>query len=174
MPEERAARRPPARVLGIDPGSVVTGYGVVEMDGGRLIHVASGVIRPRAGAAFVDRLTAIFDGLSEVIVQLAPTAAAVESIPHARHAVSALKLGHARGVAMLAAARAGLPLTEHNPLEVKKALVGYGKAEKDQVHAMVQRLLGVRLEGPMDRSDALAVAICHLHASRTRALLEGR
>lgn len=173
MGDGEAGRRPP-RVLGVDPGSVVTGYGIVELVGGRLVHVVSGVIRPPAKASFAERLSLIYDGLEEVIRLHAPTAAAVESIPHARHAVSALKLGHARGVVLLAVTRGKLVVTEHNPLEVKKALVGYGKAEKSQVHEMVQRLLGVRLAGPMDRSDALAVAICHLHSARTLSRLEGR
>ena len=151
-------------MLGIDPGSRFTGYGVVESQGSRLIHIDSGVIRAGTQASLEVRLLKIFSGLEAVLARHNPVAVAVESIPHARNAQSALKLGHARGVALLVAARAQLPLTEHNPMEVKKAIAGYGRADKDQVHAMVERLLGLTIDGPRDRSDALAVAICHLHA----------
>ncbi len=152
-------------VLGIDPGSVITGFGAVRMEGQRLVYVDCGVVRTPSRLPFPDRLSRIYDGLEKVIARIDPDAVALESVFHARHAASALKLGHARGVAMLAVIRAGLPIHEYPPARVKSAVAGSGRADKKQVRMMVETLLGQRLDQPDDASDALAVAICHLHSS---------
>lgn len=164
-----------SRALGIDPGSRATGYGVVELAGSRLVHVDHGVLRPPAGAAVPERLAFIFRGLAEVVERHRPGEVGVESIFQARNAQSALVLGQARGVALLAAELAGLPLVEYTPMQVKLAVVGYGRAEKGQVQEMVRRLLALPEAAPTDASDALAVALCHLQTSRvTRAYLDRR
>jgi crossover junction endodeoxyribonuclease RuvC len=150
------------RVIGIDPGTLVTGFGVVELSGSRLVHLASGIISPGAGE-LPGRLTAIFDALDRAIAEHQPAAVAVEDLFHARNAKSALMLGHARGVALLAAGRAGLPVFAYAPPLVKKAVTGHGRAEKHQVQRMVTALLGLAAEPTEDAADALAVAICHCH-----------
>ena len=152
-------------VFGIDPGSVVTGYGAVSSTGGRLVCVDCGVVKTPSRWAFPDRLKTIHEGLVETIERNQPEAVAVESVFHARHAASALKLGQARGVALLAAAQAGLPIHEYAPAQVKRAVTGSGRADKDQVRQMVETLLGRKIDLPADATDALAVAICHSHAS---------
>ncbi|MBI4470711.1 MAG: crossover junction endodeoxyribonuclease RuvC [Acidobacteria bacterium] len=153
------------RVLGIDPGSERTGFGVVESDGRSHRLVEFGAIHSGRGA-FPDRLVRIERMLREVIVRTAPDVVAVEEAFHAVNVKSALKLGHARGVAILAAARDGIPIFEYSPLEVKSATVGYGRAEKHQVQEMVRLLLGLKESPqPFDAADALAVAICHIHHS---------
>jgi len=159
---------PAATVLGIDPGSVATGYGVVTLRGSSLVHVESGVVRTDPKAPMSERLDTIFTGLVRVIERAAPGEAAIETVYHAHSVPSALKLGQARGVALLAAARGGLPVSEYAPSEVKKAVVGFGGAEKAQVQQMVAALLGIRFEGRFDTTDALALAICHLHAAAFR------
>lgn len=152
------------KVLGIDPGSERTGYGCVESDGRRHRLVGCGAVRAGAGATFPDRLSIIYRALTALIAEHDPSCVAIENVFHAVNARSALKLGHARGVAMLAAVEAGLPVFEYTPTEVKRAVVGYGRAEKPQVGQMVKLLLGLdRVPTPHDASDALAVAICHLH-----------
>jgi crossover junction endodeoxyribonuclease RuvC len=153
------------RIFGIDPGSERTGYGCVEADGRRLTLVSVGVIRARPEDALPDRLARIHAELSALIGAARPAAVAIESIFHAVNARSALKLGHARGVAVLAAAQAGCAVIEYAPTEVKRAVVGYGRADKPQVQQMVKLLLGLaRVPSPHDAADALAVAICHLHS----------
>lgn len=159
------------RALGIDPGSRVTGYGVVEMVGNRLIHVANGAIVTPLKESMAARLAAIHHGLAEVVAAYRPTEVGIESIFQARNPRSALLLGQARGVALLAAELAGLPLVEYTPMQVKAAVVGYGKAEKHQVQEMVRRLLALPGEPRSDAADALAVAICHLQTSRTTRVL---
>jgi len=156
------------RILGIDPGSRATGWAVVEIAGSRLTRVASGALRPADGA-LPGRLCEIFDGLAAAIERTAPDTAALESIFSARGARSALLLGHARGVALLACARAGLATAEYAPSQVKGAVVGYGAAPKDQVARMVARLLGLPALPGGDEADALAVAICHGHSARSLA-----
>jgi crossover junction endodeoxyribonuclease RuvC len=152
------------RIFGIDPGSVRTGFGCVESDGSRHRLVRCGAIAVPARAAFPDRLRHIHAALVELLAECRPDAVAVESLFHAVNARSALQLGHARGVALLAAAQAGLAITEYPPAEVKRAVVGYGRAEKQQVQHMVSLLLGLaEPPQPFDASDALAVAICHVH-----------
>jgi crossover junction endodeoxyribonuclease RuvC len=152
------------RVFGIDPGSQRTGYGCVESDGHRHRLVSCGTIRTTDAATFPDRLSTIYRGLSAVIRECEPECVAVENVFHATNVRSALKLGYARGVALLAAVEAGLTIVEYTPAEVKRAVVGYGRAEKTQVQQMIKCLLGLeRPPASYDASDALAVAICHLH-----------
>ena len=160
-------------VLGIDPGSVATGYGAITSEGNRLVYVECGVIKTRSRDPFPQRLAEIFDGIRHVVDRLQPQAAAIEAVFHARHASSALKLGHARGVAMLAVVLAGIPLHEYPPAQIKNAVAGTGRADKKQVRMMVETLLGQRFEQPDDATDALATAICHLHASPLRDRLAG-
>jgi len=154
------------RVFGIDPGSERTGYGCVESDGSRHRLVTCGAIRTPALASFPDKLLAIHAGLSALLAECRPDGVAIENLFHAVNVRSALKLGHARGVAMLAAVEAGLPVAEYTPAEIKRAVVGYGRAEKPQVQHMVKLLLGLsEAPSPHDAADALAVAICHVHAN---------
>jgi crossover junction endodeoxyribonuclease RuvC len=150
------------RVLGIDPGTLATGYGVVDVAGSDIVHVASGLVTPPPGT-ITARLTAVFQALEQVISANCPQEVAVEDLFHARNARSALLLGHARGVALVAAGRAGLPVYAYAPPLVKKAVVGHGRADKRQVQEMVRALLGLATEPAEDAADALAVAICHCH-----------
>ncbi|MGE0450396.1 MAG: crossover junction endodeoxyribonuclease RuvC [Vicinamibacterales bacterium] len=153
------------RIFGIDPGSERTGYGCVDTDGSRHRMLASGAIKTPAAASFPQKLLTIHAGLAALLSEHRPDCVAIENLFHAANARSALKLGHARGVAMLAAVEAGLPVVEYTPAEVKRAVVGYGRAEKHQVQQMVKLLLGLAVEPtPYDASDALAVAICHGHS----------
>ena len=156
------------RILGLDPGLRTTGWGVVEVDGARIRHVANGRIVPDAEAPLPARLVAIFDGLEEVLARHRPQSAAVEETFVNANPSSTLRLGFARGVALLAPARLGIEVAEYATTAVKKSVVGVGRADKVQVQAMVQRLLpGVRLDGA-DAADALAVALCHGHHVQTR------
>lgn len=159
------------RVLGIDCGTEYTGYGVVEESReGRLICHAVGAIRLNSREPLPTRLHSIFCRLTELIQQHRPDDVAIEDVFYAVNVKSALKLGQVRGVAMLAAAAAGLPVAEYAPLAIKSAVVGYGRAEKSQVQQMVSRLLGLQsLPEPSDAADALAIAICHLHTAATLA-----
>ena len=155
------------RVLGVDPGSLVTGFGVVEEDAGRLHAVAWGAIRTTARQPLGQRLKRIYDGLSEAVQTWQPDAVSVEQVFFADNPKTALTLGHARGVALLTVANAAVPLVEYSALQIKMAVVGYGRAAKSQVQQMVQTLL--RLDErphPTDAADALAAAICHLHTHR--------
>jgi crossover junction endodeoxyribonuclease RuvC len=158
------------RIFGIDPGSERTGYGCVETDGSRHRMVACGAISAPPLAAFPDKLLQIHSRLTALLSECRPEAVAIENLFHAVNVRSALKLGHARGVAMLAAVEAGVPVFEYTPAEIKRAVVGYGRAEKPQVQHMVKLLLGLAAApSPHDAADALAVAICHVHATpRTR------
>ncbi len=154
------------RILGIDPGSVRTGYGCVDSDGSRCQMVCSGVVAMSARLSFPDRLLAIHGSLSKTLDEVRPDCVAVESLFHAVNARSAFALAHARGVIVLAATQAGVPIVEYAPAEVKRAVVGYGRAEKRQVQHMVRLLLGLAdLPTPYDVADALAIAICHAQAS---------
>jgi crossover junction endodeoxyribonuclease RuvC len=154
------------RIFGIDPGSERTGYGWVETDGRRHQLVAWGAISALAGDAFPQRLARIHRELSALLATCQPDCVAIESIFHAVNARSALKLGHARGVAILAAVESGCAVVEYTPAEIKRAVVGYGRAEKHQVQQMIKLLLGLdKAPSPHDAADALAVAICHLHST---------
>lgn len=159
------------RIIGIDPGLRNLGWGIIDSDGSRISHVANGVIHG-AGEALADRLLALFDGLSEVIERHAPEAAAVEQTFVNRDGAGTLKLGQARGVAMLVPARAGLAVGEYAPNQVKKTVVGVGHADKRQIDHMVRlQLPGVEIAGP-DAADALAIALTHAHFSRSAGRLE--
>jgi crossover junction endodeoxyribonuclease RuvC len=156
------------RIFGIDPGSERTGYGCVETDGFRHRLLDCGAITSPAMTSFPDRLLAIHTRLAELLRQLGPDCVAIENLFFATNVKSALKLGHARGVAMLAAVEAGVPVMEYTPAEIKRAVVGYGRAEKHQVQQMVKVILGLsEVPSPHDAADALAVAICHVHSHRT-------
>jgi crossover junction endodeoxyribonuclease RuvC len=156
------------RIFGIDPGSRRTGYGCVERIGSRHALVACGALAGPATGTFPDKLKAIHAGLAALLAQHRPDCVAIEDIFHLRHARnprSALKLGEARGIALLAASEAGIPVAEYAPAAVKRAVVGYGRAEKHQVQQMVKLILGLpALPSPHDAADALAVAICHIHS----------
>ena len=157
------------RVLGIDPGRVNMGWGIIVADGSRLRHVANGIIRSQA-QTLAGRLCELHRGLAAVIADHAPDAAAVEQTFVNKDAVGTLKLGQARGVALLAPAQAGLDVGEYAPNAVKKAIVGAGHAQKQQVEYMVRLTLpGVDLAGP-DAADALAIAICHARHLQSRVL----
>ena len=158
-------------ILGIDPGLRNTGWGVIESDGNRLKHLAHGTVTSDAAFDLAQRLAQLHDGLFEVVKQWQPQACAVEETFVNRNPVSTLKLGQARGVALLVPARAGLVVAEYAPNHIKKALVGVGHAEKAQVHAMVARLLHGAAKAGSDAADALAVAICHAHQARSRFVL---
>ncbi len=150
------------RIVGIDCGTERTGFGVIDSDGRSHQFVTAGVIRTKTADCLSSRLKQIGDDLEKVLVDFAPQAMAVEEVFYSVNAKSALKLAHVRGVALLIAARAGLPVSEYSALEVKMSVVGYGRAEKSQVQMMVQSLLRISSEFPsFDASDALAVAICH-------------
>jgi crossover junction endodeoxyribonuclease RuvC len=152
------------RIFGIDPGSVRTGYGCVETDGVRHRLIACGILTGPPRAALPDRLAAIHAGLTDLLRDLAPACVVIENLFHAKNVRSALVLGHARGVAVLAAVQAGLPVLEYTPAEIKQAIVGFGRADKVQVQLMIKLLLGLgRPPAPHDAADALAVAICHAH-----------
>jgi crossover junction endodeoxyribonuclease RuvC len=153
-------------VFGVDPGSLRTGYGCIDTDGSRHRLVACGVIITPAGASFPEKLLEIHSALARLLRKHRPDCVVVENVFHATNVRSALKLGHARGVALLAAVEGGYPVIEYAPAEIKLALVGYGRAEKSQVGEMVRLLLGLdAVPQPHDASDALAVAICHVHTS---------
>lgn len=153
------------KVFGIDPGSERTGYGCVESDGSRHRLVACGAIVTSPRLGFPAQLLRIHKQLTALLAEHRPECVAVESIFHAVNVRSALKLGHARGVAVLAAVEGGYDCAEYTPAEIKRAVVGYGRAEKHQVQEMVRLLLGLsEAPKPHDAADALAVAICHLHS----------
>ncbi len=153
------------KIFGIDPGSQRTGYGCVETDGSRHRMVVCGAISAPPHATFPEKLLVIHTRLAALLVECRPDAVAIENLFHATNVRSALKLGHARGVAMLAAVEAGVTVVEYTPAEIKRAVVGYGRADKQQVQQMVRILLGLtETPSPHDAADALAVAICHVHA----------
>ena len=160
--------------LGIDPGTAITGYGLVREQDDRLVLVDCGVITTAVGQALPLRLQAIYRGLRDLVHRFQPGEAAVEELFFSRNARTALAVGHARGVALLALADAGLPIAEYKPMQVKQAITGYGGADKQQVQEMVRLLLDLEsAPQPDDAADAVAIAICHVHASRLAALLSG-
>ena len=159
------------KVFGIDPGSARTGYGCVQSDGSRHRMIACGAITIAASNSFPEKLKVIHAELGTLLAEHRPDYVAIENLFHAVNARSALKLGHARGVAMLAAVEAGVPIVEYTPAEVKQSIVGYGRAEKEQVQSMIQLLLGLsEPPSPFDASDALAIAVCHLHRMNLRGV----
>ena len=161
------------RILGIDPGLRTTGFGVIEAEGSRLAYVASGTIRTDAlpNGDLPGRLKVLFEGVREVVARYAPQCAAVEIVFVNVNPQSTLLLGQARGAALAALVASGLPVSEYTALQMKKAVVGHGQAKKEQVQAMVQRLLGLASVPGKDAADALGLAICHAHAAGTFAAL---
>jgi crossover junction endodeoxyribonuclease RuvC len=158
--------------IGIDPGTAITGYGLVrELADGSLEMVDYGVIQTSAGQAMPDRLVLLYQELKQIILLHEPQSGAVEKLFFARNVRTALSVGQARGIALLALAESGVSIAEYSPNEIKQAVAGYGGAEKMQVQMMVQALLDLeQIPQPDDAADALAVAICHLHSARMRAL----
>ena len=154
------------KVFGVDPGSDRTGYGCIDTDGSRHRLVACGAIATSPRDSFPDKLLTIYRALGRLLTEHRPECVAVENVFYAVNVRSALKLGHARGVALLAAVEHGLPVIEYAPAEIKRAVVGYGRADKHQVGEMVRLLLGLDvIPEPHDASDALAAAICHVHSA---------
>jgi crossover junction endodeoxyribonuclease RuvC len=167
------------RVFGIDCGTEVTGFGVVEScDGARepaLKAIVVGAIRLAKARPLPERLDQVFRELSGELERWRPDTVAIEEVFYSVNAKSALKLGQVRGVALLAAARLGIPVAEYAPLKIKSSVVGYGLAQKEQVQFMVARLLGLsEPPQPADAADALAIAICHIHTAQTLAMQEAR
>ena len=159
------------RVLGVDPGTRTTGYGVIDKQGSSLHMVTFGVVAPGGKPPLPERLKIIHDGLAEVIAAWHPEVLSLEEAFYGKSVQSTLRIGEARAMALLCAAEAGIPVAQYAPAMVKRAAVGHGGAHKSQVQAMVQRLLGLAaLPEPEDAADALAIAICHCHRSNLRAL----
>lgn len=154
------------RILGIDPGSRITGYGVIESDGRKSIHIASGCIRMQQ-KEMPERLGEIYRGVSQVIAEYSPSEMAVEEVFVAKNPSSALKLGHARGAAVCAGVMAGLPIAEYTPRMIKQTVVGTGAADKEQVQHMIKLILQIKEKLSADQADALAVAISHAHSNST-------
>jgi crossover junction endodeoxyribonuclease RuvC len=152
------------RVLGIDPGSRITGYGIIDSFGNRLVHVDNGAVFTDTEKDFPSRLHRIYRQLTEIISEYRPEAVAVENIFFAKNVQSALKLGQARGAAIVAGVNAGLPVYEYTALQVKQAVVGHGKSAKVQVQQMLKVLLNLPETAQEDASDALAVAVCHANS----------
>jgi crossover junction endodeoxyribonuclease RuvC len=162
------------RIIGLDPGLNRTGWGIIEADGNRLRHIANGAVSTDPAFSLSERLTTLYDGLSALIADWSPDEAAVEEAFLNKNPLSTIKLGSARGVVLLAPAKAGLAVSEYPANLVKKSVVGAGHAAKEQVQMMVSVLLpGVKLAGA-DAADALAVAICHAHHAQTRARVGGK
>jgi crossover junction endodeoxyribonuclease RuvC len=173
VPSRRYSLKPPARssgakkfVLGIDPGSYFCGYGLLEIKGNDIGYAASGRIGLSKKDPLEVRLKELYGGLLEILAEFPPAAGVVEKIFFAKGVRAALSLGHARGVAIMALARAGVPVFEYSALEVKKAVTGYGRAEKAQMQFMVQRILGLGFPLSPDGADALALALCHMQKKR--------
>ncbi|MEB2346667.1 MAG: crossover junction endodeoxyribonuclease RuvC [Deltaproteobacteria bacterium] len=166
----RVLAQRPSRILGVDPGSSVTGFGVVERRGAQIRHVAHGTLRPARGASLAERLAVIQAGLAGAIAAHRPEVAVIERVFAGRSARSALVLGHARGVALATAAAAGLAVCEYTAPEIKLAVAGSGAAQKRQVQAMVARLLALEACPAFDAADALAAALCHAHRGPLAAL----
>lgn len=153
-------------VLGVDPGSITTGYGLLEKNKGHIRIVDAGAIASSGTAPFYERIHKIYRSMSDIMSRYQPSEMAIEDVFFAKNVKSSLKLGHARGAALIAAVSCGIRIFEYSPLEIKKSVVGYGRAGKEQVQAMVKVILGLpAMLGP-DISDALAVAICHLNWTR--------
>lgn len=163
----------PETIIGIDPGSRATGFGVIISHGSSLRCLGAGVIRVPADLEFCNRLDRLYTGVIQTIKEYSPSVFAIEDMFFARNAKSALKLGHARAAAILAGVHSTLAIYEYTPLAVKKAVVGYGRAEKRQVQHMVKLLLNLSKMPAQDAADALAVAICHANSSRLTLTASG-
>ncbi|MBD3585125.1 crossover junction endodeoxyribonuclease RuvC [Salinimonas sp. HHU 13199] len=160
-------------ILGIDPGSRITGYGLIARKQGKLVYVGSGCIRLKA-EQLPERLAQIYTSVSEIIRQYQPQQFAIEQVFMARNPDSALKLGQARGAAIVAATQASLPVAEYSARQIKQAVVGKGSAEKTQVQHMVRHLLDLPGTPQADAADALAVALCHAHSEQSLVKLAGQ
>ncbi len=154
------------RILGIDPGTRITGYGIIDVEGNRLRHIDNGIVSTNSKEPLPLRLQTIYSGLRKILDHYSPACMAVEQVFMAKNPRAALTLGHARGVALLAGIHSDLPISEYSALQVKSAVVGYGRADKQQVQQMVKALLNLPEVAQEDAADALAVAICHAN-SRT-------
>jgi len=165
----------PIRVLGIDPGLQALGYGVIEACGRNAKLITYGVIKTKASEPFELRLKAIYDGVSQVILECHPSHSAFEKLIYAKNVTIALQLGQARGAAILAAANHGLPMSEYNPTEIKSAIVGKGRAGKDQIQHMVRILLGLQsIPEPDHAAEALAAALTYVHTKTFQNMIRGR
>ena len=161
------------KILGIDPGYAIMGYGVIETIGNRFRVCQYGSITTEAGQPIEERLSHLYDSLREIIDEERPDVASIEELFFNNNAKTAITVGEARGIAVLACAKGGLEIAEYTPMQIKQALVGYGKAEKKQVQIMVKTLLGLReVPKPDDTADALAAAICHAHSAGTSMRLK--
>jgi crossover junction endodeoxyribonuclease RuvC len=166
-------KRPPKanlvmRILGVDPGLGSTGYGIIDTDGSQHKAILFGAIKTNTRQSFPERLLTIHSELSNILVREKVDIMAIEEVFHATNVQSVLKLGHARGIPLLVAAQQGLQVYEYSPLEIKSAVVGYGRAEKSQIQSMVRLLLGLsEIPSPDHAADALAVAICHAHRMKS-------
>ncbi|MBW2064910.1 MAG: crossover junction endodeoxyribonuclease RuvC [Deltaproteobacteria bacterium] len=153
-------------VLGVDPGSVVTGYGLIEKKGDKMTCIHSSAINLPRDLPFFQRIHDIYQTMVDVMTRFSPREMAIEDMFFAKNVKSALKIGHARGAVLIAATQCGLKIFEYSPLEIKKAVVGYGRATKEQVRSMVQVILKLNYQPDLDTADALAAAICHLNWTR--------
>ncbi|PCJ47447.1 MAG: crossover junction endodeoxyribonuclease RuvC [Moraxellaceae bacterium] len=160
-------------VLGIDPGSRITGYGVIEVNGSKSHYVDSGCIRTDTDAELPERLCQIFEGISEVVRLHLPQEVGVEQVFMAKNADSALKLGQARGAAIVACSALRIPIFEYSARQIKQAVVGTGAAQKEQVQLMVCNLLGLNKKPQADAADALGVALCHSHMQQSMIRMAG-
>ncbi len=154
------------RVLGIDPGSNITGYGIVEVSGNDYTHIASGDIKLKKTQSLADKLLTISNSVKDLIKDFKPESVAVESVFYAKHARSAIILGHARGAVLLSVASLDLEVFEYSPTEIKKAVTGHGRAAKEDMQKMIGLLIGKDLVTSSDSADALSIAICHLNSIR--------
>jgi crossover junction endodeoxyribonuclease RuvC len=157
-------------VLGVDPGSKVTGYGLVEKKNNEMTCIHSGHIAPSGKIPFYDRIHFIFQATVEILERYRPREMAIEDLFYAKNVKSSLKLGHARGSVLIAAVHCGVKIFEYSPLEIKKSVVGYGRASKEQVRSMVRVILKLKDIPNLDTSDALAAAICHLNWARFESI----
>ena len=158
-------------IMGIDPGFAITGYGIIRYEGNRFVTVDYGAITTKATTPFAQRLLILSMGLDELISKYSPSAISVEELFFNKNIKTALSAAHGRGIALLSGARSGAQVFEYTPLQVKQAVVGYGRAEKSQIQQMVKAILNLpEIPKPDDVADALAVAICHAHSSRMGAL----
>ncbi|UCF56396.1 MAG: crossover junction endodeoxyribonuclease RuvC [Deltaproteobacteria bacterium] len=153
-------------VLGVDPGSLVTGYGLVEKKNNQLTCIHSGTISSSRHIPFYERIYKIFQSIVEIMSHYRPQEMAIEDVFFAKNVKSSLKIGHARGAVLVAAVQCGVKIFEYTPLEIKKSVVGYGRATKEQVRSMAQVILNLKNKPDLDTSDALATAICHLNWTR--------
>ncbi|MGD9158741.1 MAG: crossover junction endodeoxyribonuclease RuvC [Desulfobacteraceae bacterium] len=153
-------------VLGVDPGSRITGYGILQKKNNVISCVASGTIESSGNIPFYDRIYKIFTGMVDIMEEYQPDEMAIEDVFYAKNIKSSLKLGHARGAALIAAVKCNVRIYEYTPLEIKQSVVGYGRATKDQVRTMIQMILNLPARLGPDTSDAIAAAICHLNWTR--------